>query len=126
MKRKTTIKLVDFKARWALVQVCKPDQTIVREYRIKAEEAEAVHANNELPPGLTEEERSSMSIITTSKPLLPGDALINEDGSLTFNYGILELQNRIQSKVAHASSDEWELIDGVVYLEAWLADMAGL
>lgn len=106
------IEITDMSTKWGLVTVLNPDQTINRQYRITAQEAEAVHrGNNVLPPNCTHEEWSSGLVIVASRPCNPGQAVINPDGTLVMNLGIKEINSRVLVSLATLTSDEWEQMD---------------
>lgn len=123
--RPTTVQLVDMRPRWGLVTVAAPDSSIVRQYQISGDEVAAVLAGS-APPGCSADEWLSGFVQVVGRPCLPGMGVANPDGNLMVNYGIEEVAGRVDARVMKIPPSEWALIDGVVHIEAAVADEMGV
>ncbi len=110
---------------WGLVTVAAPDSSIVRQYQITGDDVQAVTAGA-APPGCTPDEWLSGRVIVVGRPCLPGMCVANPDGWLMANYGIEEVAGRVDAKIMRIPPSEWELRDGVVCVEAAVADEMGV
>lgn len=100
------IAIVDGSPQWGLVQLVDEQDAIVRQYRITAEEAAAVHAGG-VPPGMTEEEWHSGRASVGDRPLLEWQAIVQPNGWLTVNYGITEADGLVSVKTMDVPPSEW-------------------
>ena len=124
----TLIAITDLSTKWAVVTVVNEHGGIARQFVISAEEAELVRTeNNTVPPGCTPEEWFSGAARVDTKCCLPGQAVVQPDGTLMVNHGREITADRVVTRVMAIPKEEWTLIDGVVHVEAdVVSDMPSL
>lgn len=123
--RATRVQLVDMTPRWGLVTVMAEDTSIVRQYQITGEDVAAIQAGGN-PPGCTIEEWQSGRVLVHGRPCLPGMGVVNPDGNLMVNYGVEEVAGRIDARVMKIPPSEWQLVGGVVHIDAAVAEEMGV
>ena len=126
-KLPVNIEITDMSTKWGLVTVLNPDHIIQREYRITAEEAEAVYkGNNVLPPGCTQEEWEKGLVMVASRPCHPGQAVANPDGTLIVNCGIEEKNNRINVSLLCVAPNGWRIAGNHLMINSDIIDKIAL
>lgn len=118
MKVATDIRIVPMHGvQWGLVSVHDADASVVRSWRISADEFLAVQAGESLPPGCSRSEWESGSISVGARPCLPGDAVVNEDGTLVHNFGIVEDRQTVKVSLLRVPAGQWEIRGSTVFIE---------
>lgn len=121
MKVQTSIELTDFSTKWGLVTMMNEDTSILREWMITAEEANAVTRGKGRPPGCTKEEWETGRVIVYTRPCNPGQAVKVQGGYLIVNFGRRQEGNRIVVSLMQLAPSEWELRDGVIWMDESVA-----
>lgn len=121
MKVATSIELTDFSTKWGLVTMMNEDTSILREWMITAAEANAVTRGKARPPGCTKEEWETGRVIVYTRPCNPGQAVAVQGGYLVVNYGRTQIGDRILVNLMQLAPSEWELRDGVLWMDADVA-----
>lgn len=112
----TGIQLTDHSIKWGLVTVANKDGSINRQYVISGKEADAVAAGNAGPPGCTKDEWASGLVEVCGRPCNPGQAVLNPDGNLIVNYGVVVLAGRVTASVMKIFLQEFDYIGGVLHI----------
>ncbi len=111
--------ITDISTKWGLVTVYNSDRTINRQYKITADEAEAVHhGNNVLPPRCTLAEWQEGRVVVESRPCNPGQGFINPDGVLMLNCGVHEAKDRVNVSLLQIHPEKWTLAGARLFLDS--------
>lgn len=103
------LEIVDkWQTQWGLVTVYDAGGKIARQYKITAEEVDAVTSSNDAgPPGCTREEWKSGRVIVEGKGLNPGQAAEQPDGSLLINNGVVEKVDAVEIDMRLLPAGKW-------------------
>lgn len=112
----TRLQMTDFSPKWGHVMVLGPSGDLAREYRITAIEEAGVR-NGASCPGCTAEEWSSGRVHVIGRVLLPGQAVINPNGTLWVNDGEDHNATNIGLSIKAFAQDAWLVCDGIVYVD---------
>lgn len=117
-KLATKIGITDMSTKWGLVTVINERGGILRQFMITGVDAELVKTGKlDLPPGCTEEEWKGGRAVLHTKCCFVGQAVINPGDWLMVNYGITQDDHLVHTKIMAVPTEEWSLIDGVIYIE---------
>ena len=111
----TRIQLTDMAPAWGLVCVTQGSD-VVRAHRISREALAAFESGGTLPDCVTQDEWTAGRVIIAARPCLPGQGVIQPDGSMVVNYGIREDGHVVDVSLMRVYPREFEVIDGVVYM----------
>ena len=111
----THIQLTDMAPAWGLVCVTENSE-VVRAHRITREALQSFEANATLPECVTQAEWSEGRVIIAARPCLPGQGVLQPDGSLVVNYGIKDDGHGVHVSLMRVYPREFELIDGVIHM----------
>lgn len=121
----TRIQLTDMAPAWGLV--CVTDSgNIVRAHRITVDALRAFEADGTLPPCVTAEELAQGRVIIAARPCLPGQGIIQPDGSMVINYGIKDDGQSVHVSLMRIYPREYEVIDGAVHMARHIARQVDL
>lgn len=116
-KVETKIQLTDMTPAWGLVCVTtRGHSEVVRAHRITREEFEAFETTGKLPYCISQKEWDDGGVVIAGRPCLPGQGVIQSDGSMVINYGIKDDGSMVDVSLMRVYPREFDVIDGVIYL----------
>ena len=123
----TNIKLTDMTPAWGLVCITNADHSgIARAHCISRAELQEFESSGLLPNCVEQTEWDAGRVIIAARPCLPGQGVVQSDGSMVIHYGIMDDGRVVDVSIMRIYPSEFQIVDDVVFLLPSIAKQVDL